>query len=400
MLPHKSLDIRVSIDVGCYQHSVAVGLSTGELIDEFEIDHNQQGFDRFFDKIHDIESRYLAPVSVAMEGYNGWARPLDQHILSHGYTLFNINNLKLARFKEVFPSAAKTDAIDARKGLELFTLSDHLPLAKNCLQRIEKPDQINIKLKRYSRRRRRLVDEKVRIKGAMHSDLQSISPELLSLTKNIDQSWFLNLLTSVTELSQLAKKQQRSLAKIKGVGTRYLARIKEWQQVASFSEDISWVSPMLIEDAYKMLELRALIKSLDDTMEALCEESEIGRLLNTIPGFGKTSCAELAGEIDDVRRFESEASLAMYLGMAPLDNASGVYRGSKSPKQINRRAKKAMMTAVDRHRANVTESQVFYDKKRKQGKKHNQSVRALGRYLTKVIFKMLIENRAYEIRLI
>jgi transposase len=148
-----------------------------------------------------------------------------------------------------------------------------------------------------------LVDEKVRIKGAIHSDLQSISPELLSLTKNIDQSWFLNLLTSVTELSQLAKKQQRSLAKIKGVGTRYLARIKKWQQVASFSEDISWVSPMVIEDAYKMLELRALIKSLDDTMEALREESEIGRLLKTIPGFGKTSCAELAGEIDDIKAF-------------------------------------------------------------------------------------------------
>jgi hypothetical protein len=68
----------------------------------------------------------------------------------------------VGNIKEVFPSAAKTDAIDARKGLELFTLSDHLPLAKNCLQRIEKPDQINIKLKRYSRRRRRLVDEKVR----------------------------------------------------------------------------------------------------------------------------------------------------------------------------------------------------------------------------------------------
>jgi hypothetical protein len=68
----------------------------------------------------------------------------------------------------------------------------------------------------------------------MHSDLQSISPELLSLTKNIDQSWFLNLLTSVTELSQLAKKQQCSLVKIKGVGTRYLARIKEWQQVVNF----------------------------------------------------------------------------------------------------------------------------------------------------------------------
>jgi len=398
MLAQKTLEIRVSIDVGCYQHSVAVGLSSGELVDEFEIYHNQLGFDQFFTKIHHLESRYLAPVSVAMEGYNGWARPFDQHILSHGYKLFNINNLKLSRFKEVFPSAAKTDAIDARKGLELFTLSDHLPLAKNCLQQVEQPNQTNAQLKRYSRRRRRLVDEKVRLKGAMHSDLQAISPELLAITKNIDQIWFLNLLISVDTLNQLANKQQRSLAKIKGVGARYLARIKEWQTNASFSEETSWVSPMIIEDARRMLKLKALIKSLDSIMEALCSQSEIGKTLSSIPGFGKTSCAELAGEIDDIGRFESEASLAMYLGMAPLDNASGTYRGSKTPKQINRRAKMAMMTAIDRHRINVDESQIFYDKKRKQGKKHNQAIRSLGRYLARVIFKMLIENRDYEIR--
>jgi hypothetical protein len=67
-------------------------------------------------------------------------------------------------------------------------------------------------------------------------------------------------------------------------------------------------------------------------------------------------------------------------------------------KQVNRRAKKAMMTAVDRHRIRVDQSQIFYAKKRLQGKKHNQAVRALGRYLVKVTFKMLTENRAYEIR--
>lgn len=64
---------------------------------------------------------------VAMESYNGWARPLDTLVRSHGYRLFNINNLKLARFKEIFPAAAKSDRIDARKGLELFQLCDHLP---------------------------------------------------------------------------------------------------------------------------------------------------------------------------------------------------------------------------------------------------------------------------------
>jgi hypothetical protein len=57
-----------------------------------------------------------------------------------------------------------------------------------------------------------------------------------------------------------------------------------------------------------------------------------------------------------------------------------------------------MMTAVDRHRVNVPESQIFYDKKRKKSKKHNQAVRALGRYMARVIFKILTENKAYEIK--
>ena len=282
--------------------------------------------------------------------------------------------------------------------LELFTLSDLLPLAKNCLQRVEKPNEINAKLKRYSRRRRRLVDEKVALKAAMHSDFQSVSPELLALTKNIDQVWFLNVLTSVEQLTQLAHKQQRTLAKISGVGEKYLARIITWQKEASFSEDASWVSEMIIEDAHRMIGLRAKIKALDNTMDALCTQSNIATILSTIPGYGKTSCAEIAGEIGKISRFESEAGLAMYLGMAPLDNASGTHKGSKTPKQVNRRAKKAMMTAVDRHRINVKESQAFYDRKRKQGKKHNQAIRALGRYMARVMFKLLMENRPYEVR--
>ena len=47
-----------------------------------------------------------------MEGFNGWARPLDTQILIRGWRLFNVNNLKLARFKEIFPGPAKSDPID------------------------------------------------------------------------------------------------------------------------------------------------------------------------------------------------------------------------------------------------------------------------------------------------
>ena len=97
-----------------------------------------------------------------MEGYNGYARPLDGLVRARGYRLYNINNLKLARFKEIFPGAAKSDPIDARKGLELFQLRDHLPLAKEVLQEVGAVPAENEVLKRLTRRRRRLVNERGR----------------------------------------------------------------------------------------------------------------------------------------------------------------------------------------------------------------------------------------------
>ena len=72
-----SVELRVSVDVGCYSHNVAIGLSTGDVLEEFEIDHRPAGFRRFFSRIGVYERKYKCPVSVAMEGYNGWARPLD-----------------------------------------------------------------------------------------------------------------------------------------------------------------------------------------------------------------------------------------------------------------------------------------------------------------------------------
>jgi hypothetical protein len=56
-----------------------------------------------------------------MEGYNGYAGPLDSLVRERGYRLYNRNNLKFARFKEIFSGAAKSDRIDVRKGLELST---------------------------------------------------------------------------------------------------------------------------------------------------------------------------------------------------------------------------------------------------------------------------------------
>jgi hypothetical protein len=121
MKKHVSLELRVSVDIGCRSHNVAIGLSSGEVLDEFSITHEPEGFRQFFSRIEKQKRRFGCPVAVAMEGYNGYARPLD--------TL-----------------------VRARKGLELFQICDHLPMAKDVLQEEHKTPQENEILKRLLRR--------------------------------------------------------------------------------------------------------------------------------------------------------------------------------------------------------------------------------------------------------
>ncbi len=76
-------EIRVSVDVGCHRHSVAIGLPNGDLLDAFEIDHRPEGFREFFARIATHEKRYGCPVAVAMEGYKiCWGHCLTLHNLT------------------------------------------------------------------------------------------------------------------------------------------------------------------------------------------------------------------------------------------------------------------------------------------------------------------------------
>jgi hypothetical protein len=94
----------VAVDVGSRCHEVAIGDSSGVRLDQFSVRHESHGFDEFFARIRGHQDSVETSVSIAMEGYNGWARPLDALVLERGWRLFNVNNLKLARYKEIFPA--------------------------------------------------------------------------------------------------------------------------------------------------------------------------------------------------------------------------------------------------------------------------------------------------------
>jgi len=203
------------------------------------------------------------------------------------------------------------------------------------LQEIQAVPLENDKLKRLTRRRRALVDERSRVTARLQADLRAVFRGLLAITKEADNLWFLNFLTHGDELQKLARVHEKTILKIPGVGRKFGAIIAHWQQTASFGHDVEWVGPMIIEDARRILELRRTIKALEAACKALLQDSEIARLVDSIPAFATICSSELAGEIGTIERFGKEASLAMYLGMANLANSSGNYQGSKRPRCSN-----------------------------------------------------------------
>ena len=189
-----------------------------------------------------------------------------------------------------------------------------------------------------------------------------------------------------------------SLVNVPGIGERFADRIQVWQKKAFFSHDVDLVGDMIQQDAERMLELHHQIKAPKKQMARVNSGSAIACQLDTIPGFGMICTAELAGEIGTIDRFRNQASLAPYLGMANLDHSSGKSRRPKRSKHVNARAKAAMRRAVDIHRKLCPQSKRYYEKKRAEGKTYNQAIRALGRHLCPVIFKMLKNDRPYKIQ--
>ncbi len=96
-------------------------------------------------------------------------------------------------------------------------------MAGDVLQEVMATPEENDILKRLSRRRRRLVGERVRVVNSMHADLQAVAPGLSRITQNVANLWFLNFVTCRDDIRKLARVRRSSLLKLPAIGHCYAA---------------------------------------------------------------------------------------------------------------------------------------------------------------------------------
>ncbi len=387
------------IDVGSERHHVVIMNDKDEILYDREVMHKFSGFHEAIEEFRKIEAREDVTITFAMEGKNGYGSPFDRILIENGFILYNVDNLKLKRFKDVFGAEWRNDRRDARMLAKMLKIRDYVDNGKEkAFIEIKKSPEINEKLKILSRHQQSLINEKIRIQNRLRKRILEICPDILEFG-GTDSKKLLRLLIKYPDFSKYKKLTMAALLRIKMIGNKQASLMLEGlRKIQCFEELAETYKPIISSNARRVLELKEEIKVLDGKLEELGEKSSEVKRLKSISGVGTKLSSRLVGEIGDINRFNSERQLAVYCGVACIDDDSGKSKKTKVVYKANRICKATMIDIAGCTIRYIPESKVYYDKKRAEGKKHNHAVRCLARQLIKVIFKMLKEDRDYIVK--
>jgi transposase len=111
-----------------------------------------------------------------------------------------------------------------------------------------------------------------------------------------------------------------------------------------------------------------------------------------LPGCGPLTAARIVGDIGDIGRFATDARLASYCGISPLDASSGRQQRHRLNRHGNRKLNRALhIIAVTQARTHAT-AQAYLARRLAEGKTMREALRAFKRHLIRIIYRILINT--------
>jgi transposase len=137
-------------------------------------------------------------------------------------------------------------------------------------------------------------------------------------------------------------------------------------------------------------------EALEKEISALFFDRPEATILISLPGIATRLGARILNEIGDVRRFPSAGHLASYAGLGPATWRSGTSLRHDSVRHLgNQRLKNALFQAAFASLAHKP-SREYYDRKRQEGKNHQQATLCLARRRVDVLYAMLTRGEPYR----
>ena len=334
-------------------------------------------------------------VRIGLDVVGGIAGLAEAMLATAGFSLVHVPGLAVNRARQgTVGGENKSDPRDAR------TIADQVR-TRTDLRPIESATELDLEIRLLVGRRRDLVDTQTQRLARLHDLLVSIFPGLergLDLTAKGP----LHLLTryvTPAELRGAGKKRlvrhlkaAGGLPKVEALAARALAAAAE-QTITIPAERMT--ARLVRELAVEALASRTRLIELDRELEALLQRHPDAALIRSLPGMGVVLTAELIAEAGNLARFRSADALASAGGMAPVLRQSGKTRFLRRPAGGNKGLKRVFYQAAFCSLGH-DDSRAFYDRKRREGKRHHQAVIALARRRVNVLWAVLKSRTPFQ----
>jgi transposase len=334
-------------------------------------------------------------VRIGLDVVGGIAGLAEAMLAAAGFALVHVSGLAVNRARQGTRGGENKSAPrDAR------TIADQVR-ARSDLRPIQAASELDLEIRLLVGRRRDLVDGQTQRLARLHDLLVGIFPGL-ERTLDLTTKGPLHLLTrfvTPAELRAAGKKRlvrhlqaAGGLPKVEALAERALAAAAE-QTIAVPAERMT--ARLVRELAGEALACRDRLRELDRELEALLEHHPDAALVRSLPGMGAVLTAELIAEAGNLSRFRSADALASAGGIAPVLRQSGKTRFLRRPIGGNKGLKRVFYQSAFCSLGH-DDSRAFYNRKRREGKRHHQAVIALARRRINVLWAVLQSRTPFQ----
>lgn len=340
-----------------------------------------------------------AEVMIGIETDRG---PWVQALVAAGYTVYAVNPLQVARYRERHGvSGAKSDPGDAHVLAELVRLDreHHRPIAGDSAL----AEQIKI----LARSHQNMIWARQRQSNSLRSMLREYYPAaLVAFGEDLAGRDALAVLAIAPDPEA---GRRLSISKITAT-LRRAGRQRNLPATATRIQDALRTEHLTahpgVMDAYAAATgaLVAVLTTLCAQEQVLAEAVEAGfgqhpdaEIYRSQPGLGPVLGARVLAEFgDDPARYADAKARKNYAGTSPITRASGTKRVVLARHVRNRRLADALYQQAFCALTSSPGARAYYDAHRTRGATHHQALRALGNRLVGILHGCLSHHRSYD----
>jgi transposase len=348
---------------------------------------------------HLAEDAEPAEVVVGIETDRG---PWVAALIAAGYTVYAVNPLQVARYRERHGTAGgKSDPGDAHVLAELVRLdrAHHRPVAGDSA--------LAEHVKVLTRTHQSLIWSRQRQTNALRSMLREFYPAALAAFGEDLASRDALAILSIAPTPEAGRRlsQAKIAAALRRAGRqRNLEVTAERIQATLRAPQLEARPGVVAAYAAAVRSLVAVIDALVSQVEVLRGEVEAGfgrhpdaEIYLSQPGLGSILGARVLAEFgDDPDRYAGPKARKNYSGMAPITRASGTRRTVLARHARNRRLADALYHQAFTALGVSPGARSYYDAQRARGATHHQALRALANRLVGILHGCLRHHTGYD----